>query len=70
MYTQCLQLHWMTAHTHLTGSQGHALHYTINTTEHKVHVLVQVTSHTNIMYITGCSGYVSHRSDHYVHIDC
>ena len=49
MYSQCLQLHWMTAHTpHVTGSQGHALHYEINRTEHKLHVLVQVTSHTNM----------------------
>ena len=31
------------------GSQGHALHYTINRTEYKLHVLVQVTSHTSIM---------------------
>ena len=49
MYTQCLQLKWMTAHTpHLTGSQGHALHYEMNRTEHKLHVLVQVTSHTSM----------------------
>ena len=38
MYTQCLQLKWMIyIHIHLTGSQGHALHYTINRTEHKLY---------------------------------